>query len=166
MKRSHLLAALSCLLLQACTTVPQALHPPPGERLLATWRAEGRWVYHCRLSNDGKEMAWASLRPEAVLRDETGRTVGRIEAGPNLVHGDGSVAELSVRETSPALAALPLALYAAQPAGATGVLRGVSNVQQLRTSGGAQPIDGCTSGDHLMVERAVPFSAELRLFGR
>ncbi len=157
-----------------CTSIPPSLQPSAGERHLETWQAKGQWVYHCRLSNDGSQQTWATLRPQAQLRDANGQTVGRMEMGPNLVHRDGSVAELSVRDRHPQAAALPWMLYAASPAAApgagngppVGVLAKVSSVQLIQSVGGAQPTEGCSSGDQLMAERAIPFTAELRLFGR
>lgn len=165
-RTQRVLALAITSLLASCAGVPQALQPPAGERQLMTLQAAGQWIYHCRLSNDGQKMGWATLRPDAVLRDAAGQPVGRIEGGPNLVHRDGSVIELTARERSDVAGALPWTLYAARSAGQAGALTAVTSVQQLRTTGGALPGEGCSSGEQLMAERAIPFTAELRLYGR
>lgn len=163
-RTSCALAAVS--LLCGCAAVPHSLQPPTGERYLATWPATGHWVWHCRLSNDGQQLAWAMLRPDLVLRDPAGQEVARLQAGPNLVHRDGSVSELTLQARHDVPAALPWVLYSARSAGPAGALAAVGSVQQLHSRGGTMPTDGCTSGEQIMAERAVPFAAELRLFVR
>jgi len=153
-------------LLVGCTTVPEQIRAPSGDRHLMSWQATGNWVYHCRLSNDGQRLAWATLRPDAELRTASGQVVGRIAAGPNLVHQDGSVAELTLRTQTEMAGALPWALYEARSEGSAGVLAAVTSAQQVRTTGGAVPTAGCSNGEQVMNERAVPFTAEFRLYGR
>jgi len=160
-------ASAATVLLVGCTSLPSTLAVPGDERLLFRAVAEGTWSYHCRLSNDGQSLAWALLQPDAVLRDPSGRDIGKLEAGPNFVHRDGSVAEglVAARVSEPPVA-LPMALYRASSAGNTGAMTPVRSVQQLNTRGGAQPSQGCTSGADIMLEQRVPFAAEFRFFGR
>jgi len=165
---SRLAAVLvTAAMLGACTSVPEALRPAPGERLLWTALAEGHWLYHCRLSNDGQTLAWAPSQPDALLRDPSGQAFGRLSAGPDFVHRDGSVAEarLKVRESG-SQTAMPRAFYIAAPGGKPGAMTAVTGIQQLRTTGGVAPGQGCGSGEEIMAERRVPFSAEYRFLGR
>jgi len=160
-------ASSAALLMGGCTSVPPLLAAPGDEQLLFSAVAEGSWSYHCRLSNDGQSLAWAPLQPDAVLRDSIGRNIGRLEAGPNFVHRDGSVAEGLLKARDPAQpGALPLALYQSSGAGSTGAMTPVRSIQQLSTRGGAQPTQGCSSGTDIMSEQRVPFTAEFRFFGR
>jgi hypothetical protein len=152
--------------LGACATVPTALQPPAAERLVARWQVEGQWVWHCRLANDGKTQAWALLRPEARLKDERGQEAGRLEQGPDIVLRDGSRAEASVAAQHDAGPALAWQLWRLRSAGAPGALATATSAQLLNTQGGGAPADGCSSGDHLMAERAVPVTAQLNLFSR
>lgn len=160
-------ASSAAVLLGGCTSLPPTLAVPGDERLLFRAVAEGTWSYHCRLSNDGQSLAWALLQPDAVLRDPAGRDIGKLEAGPNFVHRDGSVAEgLLAARHSGQPAALPMALYRSSGAGTAGAMTPVRSIQQLSTRGGAQPSQGCTSGADIMSEQRVPFAAEFRFFGR
>ncbi|MBL8331334.1 MAG: DUF3455 domain-containing protein [Rubrivivax sp.] len=148
-------------------SLPPALQAEPAERLLLTAQGEGHWVYHCRLSNDGQRLAWAPFQPDAVLRDGAGREIGRLGAGPNFAHRDGSLSEATLEQRQAVDGEhLPWARYAARSAGAEGQFSRVTRIQQVRTRGGAVPAQGCQSGEDIMAERRVPFVAEFRFLAR
>jgi Protein of unknown function (DUF3455) len=151
----------------ACSTLPEQLQTS-GERSVINLKADGRWIYNCRLSNDGKTLAWFSLQPTAVLKNMQGETVGKIEAGPNFVHNDGSIAEalLKTSVAAPQAGALPWVLYTATAEGKPGAFTSVTSIQQINTQGGAVPTSGCQNGDEIMSEQAVPFQAEYRLLAK
>ena len=87
MRRTLLALPLFVLPAAAHAEVPGAI-AAPGEKVVATYHAEGAQVYECKAGNDGK-LAWTFREPIATLLLD-GKTVGRHYAGPNWENADGS----------------------------------------------------------------------------
>jgi Protein of unknown function (DUF3455) len=119
----------------AAAQVPDAI-AAPGERVVATFHAEGAQVYDCKADANGK-LAWQFREPIAtLLRD--GVTAGRHYAGPTWEASDGSAvtgkAVANVPGTTPAdILWLKLDVIGHRGSGA---LSGVTTVQRTNTHGG------------------------------
>jgi hypothetical protein len=167
--RTHTtLLALACAAgLTACASVPDAIRVDANEHLVLTANAKGAWTYLCRVSTDGKSMSWDPLLAIADLSDAQGQPIGRMTAGPSFTHNDGSRVD-AVRKAAiaPSPDAPPWMLFTAAESSGTGALSKVSSIQQVKTSGGRRPEADCATADHLMMEKRVPYAAELRFFSR
>jgi hypothetical protein len=163
------MAALLPSLLAACAgvstaTVPAALQPATGERLLMTVAARGVQIYECR-SAAGAAPAWTLLAPEADLFDAAGQRIGSHGAGPHWVAHDGSrlVGSLKARADAPTPTAIAWLLLNARDVGPAGRFSGVTSIQRVNTAGGNAPLAGC-DGASLGRSVRIPYTADYRLF--
>lgn len=135
--------------------VPDSLRVPEGN--VVVWKAAARgWqIYRC-----GADGAWKLKAPDAVLRDDAGKAVGKHFAGPTWQASDGSrvVGQLAAKADAPDAGAVPWLLVAATAHSGAGVLAKVSFVQRVATSGGKAPAGGCDAA-HADSDERVPYSA-------
>ena len=129
--------------------VPDQIKVPAGEELVLVAHATGFQIYSCQLNPDGQQ-AWVFKAPEAELRDNTDRVIGRHYAGPTWKHIDGSevTGKVLAKADSPDADAIPWLLLTAASHSGSGTLAGVSTIQRIRTKGGQPPAAGrCTSSN-------------------
>src|SRR5271169_1427445 len=69
--------------------VPAALQASAGEEIVLLAHASGSQIYTCQAGADGK-FTWTLKAPDAELKDEKGKVVGRHFAGPTWKLDDGS----------------------------------------------------------------------------
>jgi hypothetical protein len=108
----------------------------PGEKVVATFHAQGAQVYECKAGSDGK-LAWTFREPIATLLLD-GKTIGRHYAGPNWEHTDGSAIVGKVAGRAPGATAkdIPWLKLEVTERRGNGVLTGVTTIQRINTSGG------------------------------
>jgi hypothetical protein len=142
------------------TAAPTALQPPPGNRILATYRVQtGVQVYRCDAG------VWTFQEPRATLTDGTARVIrhyGVQGAGGTVVPFweaiDGSkVSGRKLAEApSPRPNSIPQLLLEGRGQGG-GQLGAVTYIQRLNTGGGvAPPVTGCRTGQLA----PVPYTAD------
>ncbi|MGA8309816.1 MAG: DUF3455 domain-containing protein [Terriglobales bacterium] len=129
--------------------VPDKIKAPAGGELVLAAHATGFQIYSCQLNTDGQP-AWLLKAPEAELRDNTDRVVGRHYAGPTWKHSDGSevTGKVLTKVDSPDADAIPWLLLTATNHSGRGTLAGVSTIQGIHTKGGQPPAAArCTSSN-------------------
>jgi hypothetical protein len=148
-------APIACVLfsLVGCTTarqadvkdVPASLAPPATQVLVISAHAAGVQIYTCRATAAPAAFAWNLTAPEAVLRYDGGKVLGRHYAGPTWSASDGSavVGELVARLEAPNDAAVPWLLLRAKSNSGSGVFSRIEFIQRLHTAGGKAPVAGC-----------------------
>jgi hypothetical protein len=143
--------------LVGCTTprqagvkdVPPSLAPPLDQVLAISAHGAGVQIYTCQGSvTKPAAFAWNLTAPEAVLRYDGGKELGRHFAGPTWAASDGSavVGEVTARVAGTDAAALPWLLLRAKTHSGSGVFSGIEFIQRLHTAGGEAPVAGCTAG--------------------
>jgi len=142
--------------------VPAALKVPENQILTIAARGAGVQIYRCEATlAEPTVFAWTLKAPEATLRYETGKTLGKHYAGPTWEALDGSkvVGEVVARDDAPQPTAIPWLLLRAKQASGDGVFGAVQSIQRLHTSGGKAPTTGC---DHAYAgtEVRVDYSAD------
>ena len=150
-----LILATAFLANGALAQTPTAI-AAPGEKIIATFHAEGAQIYECKPGNDGK-LAWVFREPIATLILD-GKTVGRHYSGPTWEHMDGSAVIGKVVSNAPGAMVndIPwLKLDVVNHRG-SGMLADVTTVQRINTHGGASQ-GAC---DQAGVFRSVPYSAD------
>jgi hypothetical protein len=166
-----LAAAAAAGLIGACSTtppvptIPDALQPPSGERLLEVVAARGVQVYECRAKAGAVGHEWVFVAPEAELLDAQGRQVGKHYAGPHWEAADGSriKGHVKAKTDAPQAGAIPWLLLVTQAAGPAGRYAAVTSIQRIRTVGGVAPTAACTA-EELGRQAKVPYTADYRLF--
>ena len=129
--------------------VPDKIKAPAGEELVLAAHATGFQIYSCQPNTDGQP-AWLFKAPEAELRDNTDRVVGRHYAGPTWKHNDGSevTGKVLAKVDSADADAIPWLLLTATNHSGSGTLAGVSTIQRIHTKGGQPPAaTRCTSSN-------------------
>jgi hypothetical protein len=123
------------------------LSPPKGEDLLLRAFAKGVQIYECR--RDEAVPRWGLVGPDAVLTDDSGRTIGKHYEGPTWEAADGSIVEGRVVGSSEAAdpTAIPHLLLKAKAHRGSGVFARVASIQRLNTVGGRAPMEGCGETD-------------------
>jgi hypothetical protein len=153
--RATKILGLLCLLTLAVAQestkpeVPDKIKAPAGEELVLAAHATGFQIYSCQLNTDGQP-AWLFKAPEAELRDNTDRVVGRHYAGPTWKHSDGSevTGKVLTKVDSPDADTIPWLLLTATNRSGSGTLAGVSTIQRIHTKGGQPPAaTRCTSSN-------------------
>jgi len=121
-------------------SVPQNLEPPAGQELVFVLHATGYQIYTCQPGADGKS-SWVLKMPEADLRDDAGKLVGKHFTGPTWEHIDGSriVAKATARAEAPIGGAVPWILLTVTDRCGGGVLGCVTSIQRIHTQGGEAP---------------------------
>jgi hypothetical protein len=139
------------------------LAPPPAREVLRV-KASGVQIYKAETGDDG-QMKWTLVGPEAELRDEMGRVVGkhyRDEPGPVWESSDGSKVfgkKRAERKSPHSDSVRELQLDARPVAGAAaGVLTNVTFIERLDTAGGVPP--AATPGTAIGQVTRSPYTAE------
>jgi hypothetical protein len=149
------IASLLCLLTFAVAQeltkpeVPEGIKTPAGQELVLVAHATGFQIYTCQLGTDGQP-AWSLKAPEAELRDNADRVIGRHYAGPAWKHNDGSevTGKLVAKVDSPDPDSIPWLLLTATNHSGTGALASVSTIQRIHTKGGQPSATArCTSSN-------------------
>ena len=119
--------------------VPDKIKAPAGEQVVLQVHASGSQIYTCQAA-DGK-YAWTLKAPDAELRDEKGKVIGKHFAGPTWHHNDGSevAGKAAAKVDSPDADAIPWLLVTATGHSGEGTLSQVSNIQRIHTHGGQPP---------------------------
>ena len=126
--------------------IPEALKPSVGQALSLSAHAEGVQIYQCSpLKDDPARFAWTLKAPEATLRDDSGKALGKHYVGPTWEAIDGSkvVGELVAKADAPDAESIPWLLLKAKSTAGHGVFSQVTSIQRLRTRGGKAPATGC-----------------------
>jgi Protein of unknown function (DUF3455) len=131
----------------ALAQMPPAI-TAPGEKIVATFHAEGAQIYECKPGNDGKLAT--------LLLD--GKTVGRHYAGPTWEHMDGSAVTGKAVGNAPGATVndIPWLKLDVVKRRGSGTLADVTTVQRINTHGGAAQ-GAC---DQAGAFRSVPYSAD------
>jgi hypothetical protein len=125
---------------------PDSLKVPDDQVLTLSARGTGVQIYQCQAAaSNPAQFAWTLKAPEAQLRYEAGKPLGRHYAGPTWEANDGSkvVGEVVAHDDGADPAAIPLLLLRAKQTSGTGVFSGVRSIQRLHTVGGKAPSTGC-----------------------
>lgn len=157
-----LVAAIAMLITQSAFADPADVAPPKGARLLLRAAAQGVQIYTC--TQQGSGAAWWLKGPEAVLRDDRGKVIGKHFAGPSWRTSDGStvVGEVIAKADAPSSNAIPWLLLRAKSHSGDGRLAKVAFIQRIDTAGGVANVgcDFATRGNELRV----PYSAAYLFF--
>jgi hypothetical protein len=150
-KMAGLLCLLTFAFAQELTKpeVPEKIKAPAGQELALVAHATGFQIYTCQRGTDGQS-AWVLKAPEAELRDNKDRVIGRHYAGPSWKHTDGSevTGKVLAKVDSPDPDAIPWLLLTAAGHSGSGMLANVSTIQRIHTKGGQPPAtQPCTSSN-------------------
>ena len=120
--------------------IPEKIKAPAGEQIVLKAHASGSQIYACRQEADGK-FAWTLKAPEAELRDDQEKIIGRHYAGPAWKHNDGRevTGKAVARVDSPNSDSIPWLLINATGHSGNGVFAGVTSIQRINTRGGQPP---------------------------
>jgi Protein of unknown function (DUF3455) len=143
------------------TTIPEAIRPPTGEKLILRAHAMGAQIYLCQSGADGKAQ-WTLKAPEADLMDDTGSLVGHHTAGPVWQYADGSgvTGKAVARVDSPDSHSIPWLLLEAVGHTGDGVLGSVAHIQRIYTRGGQAPAASDCDASRNNAEVRIPYSAD------
>jgi hypothetical protein len=151
-------APSALLLLAACagnpvsksfdqSSLPPAVHVPPGHKVAVTLAGRGEMVYECRPLGSGTgRYGWIFMRPETKLLDGGGNQVGRYFGTPaTWDYWAGSRLTGTEVATAPSGDGnLPFQLVKADPAaGSPGALTGTTYIQRVNIQGGVAPTAPC-----------------------
>ncbi|MDD1015118.1 DUF3455 domain-containing protein [Pseudomonas rubra] len=138
----------TCLLLMstAHSAVPDNIKVPDGHKIALQTVGIGEITYECRAKADSPEQTeWVFVGPNAVLKDRSGKAVGRYFGPPATWQAeDGSKVtgtQLAVAPSSPGN--LPYQLVKANPAEGQGAMTGVTYIQRVALKGGVAPTSPC-----------------------
>ena len=143
------------------TILPVGIAAPQNQRLEYAAAAVGVQIYRCDPKQDAPgQFEWVFRAPEARLRDFDGKSFGRHYEGPTWEANDGSkiVGTVQARIDAPDKSDIPWLRLAAKPSG-SGLLAGVTGIQQASTVGGQAPAGGCAAPDQGRILR-VEYSAD------
>ena len=132
--------------------------PPAGLKILGVFGVvTGTQTYTCA---NGTFVGTAS-KPEAQLAGRGGRI--HHFAGPTWQSvRDGSLVTATKKAESPVSGSIPELLLEVNSHSGTGILSKATNIQRLRTSGGAAPTAACTNG----ATAAIPYHALYVFWGK
>jgi Protein of unknown function (DUF3455) len=146
---------------QLSAQIPPAIKVS-GEKIVATFHAEGAQVYECKPDLANK-LVWQFREPVAALVLD-GKTVGLHYAGPNWQHIDGSAVKAKMVSAAPGatFSDVPwLKLEVTEQRG-NGILSHVMSIQRINTKGGATQGPCETLGAY----RSIPYSADYVFLGK
>jgi hypothetical protein len=120
--------------------VPEAIRPPPGERVVLKTHATGAQVYICTTAADGTSQ-WTLKGPDAGLHDGKGAVIGHHYAGPTWKLKDGSevTGKAVAHADSPEPQAIAWLLLSVVSHAGSGALSTVTHIQRINTHGGQPP---------------------------
>lgn len=127
-------------------SLPVVIQVPEGNKVALQTSATGDLTYECRVKKDvANQFEWAFAAPQAVLKDRTGKTIGKYYGPPATWEiNDGS----KITGTQIAIAPngvdnIPMQLTKVNSAMGTGVMQGISFVQRINTQAGIAPKAAC-----------------------
>jgi hypothetical protein len=141
--------------------VPEALRAPSAEKVSLRAVGVGKQVYKCQANQaHGGAFEWVLEKPQAELRDENGRTIGKHYEGPTWENVDGSKVVGVVRShaDAPQAGSIPWLLLEAKSNAGSGAFAHVTYVQRIETRGGVAPSAGCDAA-HAGAENSVDYQA-------
>ncbi|XAH24422.1 DUF3455 domain-containing protein [Xylophilus sp. GW821-FHT01B05] len=123
-------------------SLPPTIQVPDGHKVAWETVGSGDITYECRdKANAPGQTEWVFIGPDAVLKDRSGKQVGRYYGPPATWEAqDGSkltATQLAVAPSSPG--SLPYQLVKANPAVGSGALTGVTYIQRVALQGGVAP---------------------------
>ena len=124
--------------------VPAAIQAPTGLDVVLLAHASGWQIYSCQAGADSK-FAWTLKAPDAELKDEKGKVIGRHFAGPAWRLNDGSevTGKAAAHVDSPDASSIQWLLVNVVGHSGQGLLTSVTTIQRVRTHGGKPPAEGC-----------------------
>jgi len=143
-------------------SIPEALRVPSNQILIRQVQAVGVQIYECQSTKDEPaRFHWTFKAPEAELRDQKGKAVGRHYAGPTWEAYDGSkvVGEVMARDNGADPDAIPWLLLNVTSTSESGLFSHIKSIQRINTSGGNAPAGGCNEA-LAGKEVRVPYKAE------
>lgn len=140
-------------------SLPAPIQVPSGHKVAWETVGSGDITYECRdKANAPGQTEWVFVGPDAVLKDRSGKTVGRYYGPPATWEAnDGSKLTATQLAVAPSGAGnLPYQLVKANPAMGSGALVDVSYIQRVALQGGTAPADKpcttATKGQKTMVK--------------
>lgn len=139
---------------------PAAIQPPPGLEVVLLAHASGSQIYTCQAGADGK-FAWTLKAPDAELKDEKGKVIGRHSAGPTWKLSDGSevTGKAAAHVDSPDAGSIPWLLLSTVSHTGQGLLANVTAIQRVHTHNGKPPAEGCDAS-HSNAETKSSYTAD------
>ena len=156
------LGMTGCAAPRSTVSVPEPLKTAAGQVLSLSAHGIGAQIYECQGgTGDPAVFAWTLKAPEAQLRYEAGKELGKHYAGPTWEANDGSkvVGEVGARAPGPDPSAIPWLLLRAKQTSGSGVFSDVQFIQRLHTAGGKAPSTGC-GAQYSGTEVRVGYSAD------
>lgn len=149
--RTALAATLALVPLAAMSehhapAVPDSIKVPAGNKMVLETVGSGLITYECREKKDAAgQYEWVFAGPDAVLKDRSGKAVGKYYGPPATWE---SIAGVKITAVQLAVAPngsgnIPLQLVKANPTTGTGDWNGVTYIQRLATQGGVAPATPC-----------------------
>ena len=157
---AHLMTAQKTTSLKAPSDVPASIVAPADLDLVLIANASGSQVYTCQAGPDGK-LGWSLKGPDAELRDQSDKVIGKHFAGPSWKLHDGSevTGKAIGHVDSPDPGSIAWLLVNVVTHAGTGRLANVTTIQRLYTHGGKPPADGCDES-HKNVETKSAYTAD------
>jgi hypothetical protein len=155
---ASLIAVVSVLALPA-QQPGGAIDPPAGARIVLRAKGDGVQIYMCTGSQDG--LKWVLKAPDALLLDDSGKTIGSHFAGPawKLAHGSQVQGALIASNPAPEVNSVAWLLVGAKAGTATGKLADVKFIRRTETHGGVAPESGCQSTGDAGKTARIPYTA-------
>lgn len=140
--------------------VPAAIQAPSGLEVVLLAHASGSQIYSCQASADGK-FAWTLKAPDAELKDDKGKVIGRHFAGPAWKLNDGSevTGKAAAHVDSPDADSIQWLLVSVVSHSGQGLLTNVTTIQRVHTHGGKPPAEGCDAS-HSNAETRSSYTAD------
>jgi hypothetical protein len=140
--------------------VPAAIQAPPGEAVVLLAHASGSQIYTCQAGADGK-FTWTLKAPDAELKDDKGKVVGRHFAGPAWKLNDGSevTGKAAAHVDSPDAGSIQWLLVNVVSHSGAGLFAKVTTIQRVHTHGGKPPAEGCDAS-HPNAETKSSYTAD------
>lgn len=140
------LAPLAAMSAHHAPAVPDSIKVPVGNKMVLETVGSGLITYECREKKDAAgQYEWAFAGPDAVLKDRSGKTVGKYYGPPATWESNAGVkitaVQLAVAPSS--TGNIPMQLVKANPTTGTGDWNGVTYIQRVATQGGVAPAAPC-----------------------
>ena len=142
--------------------LPDAVKVPAGQKVALETVGAGEITYECREKQAmAGQFEWVFVGPDAVLKDRTGKQVGKYYGPPATWQAlDGSKLTGTQQAVAPSAPGnIPLQLVKANPATGQGAMTGVSYIQRVATRGGVAPTMPC-GGDNKGRKEIVKYQAD------
>jgi hypothetical protein len=141
------------------SSLPASIQVPSGHKVAWKTVGMGDITYECKPNPEkGNQVGWVFAGPMAVLKDRSGKDVGKYWGPPATWEAmDGSKVTGKQLAVAPAGEGnLPYQLVQANPAMGSGAMTGVTYIQRVALKGGVAPKTMCTAGQRT----TVPYQAD------